>query len=205
MQTIFVPIGDNCSVAYNLQKLGLRIFALPFDWIRIGHLSSVSSLIENKFSGFLDDLVEIDHSNKFKCFGDDYEYADGLTKICVVQNTKYNIKFYHDFNKEIVSEIDDIKEKYARRIERLFDHLISKNKIIFAFDSSHKLACDDINKFVNDISKLYPDLNFELRILTKKKILEDDKIDSKVKVTYDDKPYGNWTKPNVLWDKFFEL
>lgn len=53
MEELFIPIGSNCSIAYNLSRLGLRQYSFPFDWITI-NLEDVISLISSKFSNFTD-------------------------------------------------------------------------------------------------------------------------------------------------------
>ena len=33
--TEIISLGSNCSVTYQLNKLGLRMQAYPFDWVKI--------------------------------------------------------------------------------------------------------------------------------------------------------------------------
>ena len=67
MSKIFIPLGNSCSIAYNLKLLKLRTCAFPFDWVRIANFNNVTKLIQNKFYGFLDSK-----NFKFKEFSDKF-------------------------------------------------------------------------------------------------------------------------------------
>ena len=51
--TNYVSLGYFCSIAQDLEKLGLRNFSSPFDW-GISSFSDVISAIDNKFDNFMD-------------------------------------------------------------------------------------------------------------------------------------------------------
>lgn len=52
----FIPLGGNCSVSYNLNKLKLRSVSYPFDWSSI-NLSNLVNVITNDFHKF--DEIEL--------------------------------------------------------------------------------------------------------------------------------------------------
>ena len=83
----YISLVYFCSIALELEKLGLRDEASPFDWV-ISDLRGVMMAIEGQFSDFLayDYLVQDTHCHE------------------VYKNTKYNIKFFHDFDKYIPLE-----------------------------------------------------------------------------------------------------
>ena len=58
---------------------------------------------------------------------------DKLTSVTLnMQNTKYNLRFVHDFSKDsdAESQLSDVKTKYDRRINRFYETLYSR-KILF--------------------------------------------------------------------------
>lgn len=103
-----ISLGFFCSCASELERVGLRKASYPFDWL-ISPLPSVMSLMNNQFEGFLDyDLLE-----------------QNISKPAWYQNKKYNIQFYHDFNKyhSLSSQIKKIQKKYERRIVRFYESI----------------------------------------------------------------------------------
>ena len=101
----YISLGYFCSVAMELERMGLRNESSPFDWV-ISDFEGVITVIENHFKDFLnyDDLSQNKNSRE------------------VYKNTKYNIRFYHDFDKYISlnEQLPMVQEKYTRRIERFY-------------------------------------------------------------------------------------
>ena len=109
---ICVSLGFNCIPALNLNKNDLRQEAFPFDW-NLTSLSGLSAIIENNFVDFLNP-----------------NYFDRRAGI---YNKKYNFSFAHDFpvvrqadgtDTEVTNYLDyleDITEKYERRIKRFYN------------------------------------------------------------------------------------
>lgn len=134
---VFIPIGNDCSVAYNLSQLGKRQFASPFDWIRLNNIAQVIELLENDF----DDFLTLEHLKikrtvtGFPLLEDDWidlhsDTSDGRPEII---NSKYNISFLHDFSSDNFSEeLSSVKEKYIRRIDRLRE-ILKNDDIIKIF------------------------------------------------------------------------
>lgn len=115
----FISLGSFCSPALWIKELGLRNCSYPLDWVLTPQLRRTNDLIENNFIDFL----EIKH----------LVAMDELKSITLnMQNTKYNIRFVHDFSKDIAVEnqLSDVKAKYDRRINRFYETLHS-GKILF--------------------------------------------------------------------------
>lgn len=98
-----VSLGFFCSVASEMEKIGLRGASYPFDWV-ISDFKYVIECIENNFDDFLNynNLVQYENERDF--------YYD----------KKYKVHFYHDFSKyiDLNIQLDNVKNVYNRRIER---------------------------------------------------------------------------------------
>ena len=94
-----ISLGFFCGVAEEMERLGLRTRSMPFDWVISPSFSSVLSLIESGFSGF----VGVPH-----WFEDCSNRAD---------NDTYQIQFFHDFKRPaaIDAQLKQVSVKYDRR------------------------------------------------------------------------------------------
>ena len=104
----YISLGYACAVARNLEKLGLRNSSMPFDW-SITNFEGVIKAINNNFHNFLEYDLLLQNSQVLKHY----------------MNTKYNIQFYHDFNKfeTLEKQLPLVQEKYNRRIKRFYDDI----------------------------------------------------------------------------------
>ncbi len=105
-----VSLGQACSTAAALSRLGLRESSGPFDWI-ISNIQLNMTLIKNHFEDFLnpDNLVHRHHPLN------NGQYFD----------QKYNIGFIHDFDPlqdapPLSEQIEGVQAKYRRRIDYLY-------------------------------------------------------------------------------------
>ena len=101
----------NCTSARNLEQNGLRKWAFPFDW-NVTSFEGLCDVINNDFVDFLNP-----------------QYLD--RRFCIY-NTKYNLAFAHDFPviqqsngtytevSNYLDFLDEVVEKYQRRIERFY-------------------------------------------------------------------------------------
>lgn len=64
MNLVYIPLGLDCSVAFQLQNHNLRHFSLPFDWSYSKSLLDIIELITNDFSNFLPENNSIESLNK---------------------------------------------------------------------------------------------------------------------------------------------
>lgn len=102
-----ISLGHFCGVAQELERLGLRDASYPFDWL-ITTREPLHQLIDSHFDGFLE-----------------YDYLyQSREERKIYRNKYYNfgVSFYHDFSKykPLDVQLDEVKEKYARRIERFY-------------------------------------------------------------------------------------
>ena len=136
----FISLGYFCSVALDLERLGLRSTSSPFDWC-ISNIEGVFSLIQNNFEDFLTYENLSQNIEKHECYKDD----------------KYNIEFFHDFDKykSLKSELPKVKEKYNRRIERFYKDIVEPTLFIrYISDEKH-------NKDGKNVELLYIEENYD--------------------------------------------
>lgn len=101
----YISLGYFCSVASELDCLGLRNESSPFDWL-ISDFEGVIAAIKNNFEDFLA-----------------YDYlAQNRQRPSYYMNTKYNVHFYHDFSPRtpLKEQLPLVQEKYQRRINRFY-------------------------------------------------------------------------------------
>ncbi len=109
----FISLGFFCGTAASMSGHGLRSFSGPFDWI-FSDLDGVIRTIENDFEEFLaeDNLTFFDDPRK------------GF------EDRKYGMSFLHEIEKDYHREIEGVRLKYQRRIER-FRSLLSGGNVCF--------------------------------------------------------------------------
>lgn len=166
----YVPIGCDCAVAYNLDRLNIRSCAFPFDWLRMSP-TTIIKLIDNHFEDFLNEkyLVEVSShiasttpsttpiisptipsiGSKFPLI--DEVWNDNIIDHAIVENTKYKFKFYHDFLTYDSDQLKYVKEKYDRRIKRFYDILYDEHvrKIFIRVDKKYHSSLSYFEKFPN--------------------------------------------------------
>ncbi|GAJ62101.1 DUF1796 family putative cysteine peptidase [Streptococcus parauberis] len=145
----FISLGYFCSIAQDLEKLGLRDKSYPFDWC-ITDLEKNIELINNNFESILDmDLLSQDKEIP-------HHY----------RNDKYDFYFFHDFNSEetLKDQLQNVKDKYKRRIKgfykdieepTLFIRYISPEKInsegkpleLIYIEENHSHILDTLKRF----------------------------------------------------------
>lgn len=102
-----ISLGHFCSVAQELERLGLRDASYPFDWL-ITKREPLHRLINNHFDGFLE------YDNLYQSQAEKNIYRN--------KYYDFGVSFYHDFSRYIPldAQLDEVQKKYARRIERFY-------------------------------------------------------------------------------------
>lgn len=101
----YISLGYFCSVAIELEKLGLRTESSPFDWL-ISDFEGVLCAIQTNFEDFLNP-----------------DFLAQNTRVrSRYKNTKYNLQFFHDFDQyqSLQSQLPSVQDKYNRRIQRFY-------------------------------------------------------------------------------------
>lgn len=166
-----VPAGCFCQTTQFLRARGLQDQSLPLDWLVPVDLSMAVNYLENTFAHFFEseDLVM-----------SGINYKNNISYL----NTRSGIRFLHDFCKENdFSESYKLnKDKYERRIDRLFKKIDASNKILFFHlhcRSRFSDTCDEymfsdcgILESFYKLSKMFPQKNIFLLYI---RLCEDEK------------------------------
>lgn len=138
---IIIPIGHSCTLSFHLKNNSLRYCSLPFDWIWGVTLEKAIYFIENSFNGFF-----VKEKLQFQ-------------RICGIHNAyrqeDIGINFVHDIPKDLDfnSGYAVAREKYNRRIQRLYDKLETCQKILFIFFDDRLLPLNK-KEIIKNFNKL---------------------------------------------------
>ena len=153
---LIIPLGHACVCSSILRKHH-QFCSYPLDWVRTISLDQGINLLATNFKNFLDspdDLILLDTSNE-------------NTKHYL--NKRNNIRFLHDFpsNIPLTKSFETVKQKYNRRIERLYRHLSLSTHILFVNVAEKCEEIPDISDkyYLNQyrrLQNLFPDKDINL-------------------------------------------
>lgn len=193
-----ISLGADCCVSYQLRECGYRKNAYPFDWIR-SSLETCMYLIEYNFSNFLDksDIYYTRMSTNYKFLIDEQEEEKAVELGYIFKSNLYkDLEFCHDFKDSSASNLNEIQQKYSKRIIRLYDILSeeSKKNPVFIHYSTKKIPRDTLDKWNTLICK-------PLYIITP----VDYHFDNLgfIQIVKDNSVYDSWQRTNFDWSKLF--
>jgi len=164
-EEFYVPLGLDCVLAYQLKKLDLRKFSLPFDWISIKNIQIIINILNDDFKSFIDksNWLLQKQSHKFNFFEDNKEDFNKLLgdegkggpfSLIRMKHKIYDLYLPHEaVNYEI--DLDLVIEKYKRRIERFRDLLrnpLKKKKIFLGYYKKDDKKDDKKKDKINSIN-----------------------------------------------------
>lgn len=199
MAKYIISLGSTCSIAFNIEKYGLRRFALPFDWLRTDMVSIIDCL-EDQFNSF-NNWNKAERSPEsmanFPVFDPDTEsYPKENGNVAMLYINGYGMKSFHDFDGD---NLEIVKEKYKRRIERFITLLQSDNHILFIRDElkPKKINQELVDRFHKVIKAINPHLIYALHI-----IVHHPKTPMNIQnctVTIDTFQFIDWKRENLPW------
>ena len=182
---MFVSLGSNCCISYQLKKYNLRYESYPFDWCLIT-FNQLINVLENNFDNYV--LFSLIKNS------DNHENFDLLTKSSLLIKNYYNIKFAHELNNDSENELDIFKETVERRIER-FKNL---NNITFIRIELKRINNYNIDLLINSLNKYIKKYNLIL-ILYKETKIDINKYNN-INVYYYDNFSNDWMMNNINWN-----
>lgn len=126
---LIVSLGGSCAEANQLKVRGLRLVSYPFDWIFTKEATSLERLVDcfrEDFANWMipENLVEIDPA-EYDPHAAKYQYRDSFT----------GYRFIHDFLKPKEKSAVEVRDKYMRRIKRMYSQFFKAQKIALCFDA----------------------------------------------------------------------
>lgn len=117
-------LGEVCFCANFLRELNLRKFSAPFDWIAGGTFSQRLEFLINRFDNYFNEKDMAYHSRR--------EFPEPRD---IYYNRRTHIVFNHDFpiNKPFDEAFPEVKEKYFRRIKRLYKLIQKSKKVLIVY------------------------------------------------------------------------
>ena len=132
----FISLGNDCSVSYQLRKLGLQKYGtMPFDWMKIENLKNVIAILENEFKNIANfECYEVKKQSleAFNYFISNKESQESQESQVIKSQKKLVHKEYkfilpHEYKNESIN-IMEFQDKYSRRIKRFLE--IGRNQDI---------------------------------------------------------------------------
>jgi len=173
---IRISLGSDCSVAYNLQRLGYRVYSFPLDWLLSKNITNV---LREDFKDFCNPKY-LKFCNRVNCCNISENFTEDTHNMIRVIHTKYKLHFLHDFIEKEINE--EVEEKYERRIQRFYNIMRDKNIEKRLYRISKYDERDEIEKIFNE--KKF--VNWKLHI----------KLYSEIPVSED------WKRTNFNWEFF---
>lgn len=203
----YISLGSNCSITYQLAKLGLRTNTYPFDWCKIT-LQQLIQILEENFNDYVESLKFVSISNLHPIFEFNLKLGNDLNQelnIYEIQSTnsliltnKYNIRYAHELGEKY--QLEEFKNKLEKRVKR-FRELEDKN-VCFV-----RIELSPLNQsWYSNIIKLHNLLctyssNFKLILIICS--LQQFQFPPNVKIYRFDKFDPDWKMDILDWNNFF--
>lgn len=118
---IYISLGCDCSVSYQLRKLGLQSCgSMPFDWMKITRIDKLISILDNDFRDFKD-FSKYDFKEQSPVFdyivNDNCGWQTELKSLVKMMHKEYEFVLPHEYRENMIN-IVEFENKYTRRIER---------------------------------------------------------------------------------------
>lgn len=188
---LYVSLGSNCSVSYQLNKRNLKFKSFPFDWCKIS-INQLIDVLENNFYDYVDTIF-IDKISYNHHSNDNINYS-------IILKNKYNIIFAHEITNE--SQLNIFKNKLVYRINNFTTF---NDKIIFIrielkpIKKSYEIyifkLIQLLNKFSND---------FILKLILNTNIQFND-FPSNIEIYKYHEFNPDWHMDNIDWNNIIEL
>lgn len=142
---IAISLGEYCCTTFALRRCHLQTKSMVFDWSAgiekdkcgLGGLQGKVDLICNDFKDFF-------NFEDFENRGQNAQKIDDTEHLWIV-NKRTGLQYKHDFpsNQSFEATFDGVKEKYLRRVDRLYKSIEENNKILFLFIAKTTGFSDD--------------------------------------------------------------
>ena len=154
----YISLGTNCSVAYQLRKLGLREEAYPFDWCSTNY-KNLLEVLKNDFKDYEKVSIKKFSDNHILFKNEDVFDEKVDKKGTYIFKNGYGITFAHELIEENDENIDKFKETINRRIKRFRE--LDGNIVFIRIEINDKIF--NYNELIEILDKKF--LNYKIIIL----------------------------------------
>lgn len=143
---LVISLGEDCACTSYLRRFNLQDYSFPFDWLTKATFECRINLLVNDFENFLiKENLSLMQKPENKEVDNKHDYY---------KDTVLNFYFYHDFksNTDFEKEFIEVKNKYLRRIKRLYKTIDNSERILFVWWSRYKHQDEKI--IINSYEKL---------------------------------------------------
>ena len=162
-------LGEACYCAKYLQKMHLRRFSAPLDWVAGVSFSGRIDFLLDGFAGYINkgDLNLIGQR----------DYPEPCD---IYQNTRTGMIFNHDFplNKNLDESYPAVREKYDRRINNLYRRLAEAQSVLIVYmelveTPSAIGSSEELVTQMNRLKEKFPDKEINLMYIRHNEALPD--------------------------------
>ena len=214
INTEYISLGSNCSVAYHLHKNNLRKNGYPFDWSKSTLTQLLSSLQDNclKYTNTLE-ISNFSNSHPYiKIYGSDKNLFSQIgTYKC---KNVYGITMSHELVKK--NDFTTLKEKLDSRIKRLYslkdnnsiDNIIFIRVETKIIPESYKKNIDILMNYLHNISG---SKEFKLKLVLHNKnknmndILQEYIYNNSLEIIFYNNFSPDWKMEMVNWNNILEI
>jgi hypothetical protein len=200
----YVSFGIDCSPAAALRNLGIRQYALPFDWVQSDY-QCITKCIEDDFLDFHCHL-QLNHSNTrvVDRYGIQFPHDYPFTKEFSEDELGEGV-FGEDFQKKIIQDwhiyYEIVIKKYKRRIDR-FNSIFNDIKPIIILCRNYQL--EDIYRLMYFLKNKYNKSNIYFVVSSKSKIESNAVISCDTErnavISCDTERNGKWND-EIVWNE----
>ena len=203
----FISLGGNCSVAFHLKNLGLRIHSYPFDWAKV-NINTLTNILQNDFTNFT--------NLNIKKLSNIHHYKFIHNKSSFLLTNPYNVIFAHelmDHNNIDVNNVNlnKLKDKFNLRINRFKNLSLKTNTkitfLLFNLDNSKTdliTLIHHLKKYKSKFELIYisldTNINSNLYYCSYFKNLNQIKI-KYINILYNNIDWKDWSFSKLDWNR----
>ncbi|MBR6721934.1 hypothetical protein IKL64_00595 [bacterium] len=189
---LICSLGGNCAAAHNLRYRNMRNFALPFDWCFIQTTKALERLCDGFQNGFKD-----------FCLKENLVQVESNKAHSIIFKDSYSEYFFpnHFSSTDLNQEYDIFYKKFKRRVKRLISQIEESENILFLFSSILNIEKDYFLRLEKVLKNLYPEKNFEFRVMLFKQNEDKEEIMGNIHYIYYLRDFNlyDYTKTNFEW------
>lgn len=199
----YISLGSNCSVTYQLEKLGLRNRAYPFDWVKVS-LTQLIKILENDFYDYAN-TIEFKKNSSLHPLISEYKNNLELNTNSIIASNIYGIILAHELTSKY--EIEELKNKIMSRIDRFKNLSLNVSKIKFVRIELNPLKFSWKNQIMHLISLLDKIIReYELVLIINKSVSTNDFINFfplNIKIHQYENFSPDWKMDMLDWKSIF--